>query len=244
MSVETVVFIQHTCFPDAGRQTSVHRGRAPAIWSWAQGQRGGAEEEGGDSSSGAGAAQGERQSLGGPETRVPAGNCPKKKRGRLRTTMSQNVRIFIYFLIQAVLEMSQKQKEQLEADRQPPAGPNGELQFQPQTNKPEGKVLSRTRSALSKLFRSTKSSLSYRGQRSRRSPEQHASRTSTKPAHPRLTRRLLTNRKSHTFEWIVWNDVTHVSVHTNLPLGFSVLCCVFISVVYIRLNILKKHTSC
>ncbi|XP_069565077.1 nucleobindin-1 isoform X2 [Brachyistius frenatus] len=43
---------------------------------------------------------------------------------------------------QAVLEMSQRQKEQQQqqaADGQPPAGPNGELQFQPQTQKPEDK---------------------------------------------------------------------------------------------------------
>ncbi|MEQ2247937.1 Nucleobindin-1 [Ilyodon furcidens] len=39
---------------------------------------------------------------------------------------------------QAVLEMSQRQKEQQAAGNgQPPAGPNGELQFQPQTQKPE-----------------------------------------------------------------------------------------------------------
>uniref|UniRef100_A0A669DUR3 Nucleobindin-1 n=1 Tax=Oreochromis niloticus TaxID=8128 RepID=A0A669DUR3_ORENI len=40
---------------------------------------------------------------------------------------------------QAVLEMSQRQKEQQAVDGQPPAGPNGELQFQPQTQKPEDK---------------------------------------------------------------------------------------------------------
>ncbi|XP_029364030.1 nucleobindin-1 [Echeneis naucrates] len=41
---------------------------------------------------------------------------------------------------QAVLEMSQRQKEQQAADGQlPPAGPNGELQFQPQTHKTEEK---------------------------------------------------------------------------------------------------------
>ncbi|KAM4535523.1 nucleobindin-1 [Fundulus diaphanus] len=39
---------------------------------------------------------------------------------------------------QAVLEMSQRQKEQQAAGNgPPPAGPNGELQFQPQTQKPE-----------------------------------------------------------------------------------------------------------
>lgn len=39
---------------------------------------------------------------------------------------------------QAVLEMSQRQKEQQAAGNgQPPVGPNGELQFQPQTQKPE-----------------------------------------------------------------------------------------------------------
>ena len=37
----------------------------------------------------------------------------------------------------AVLEMSQRQKDQQAADGQPPAGPNGELQFQPQAPKPE-----------------------------------------------------------------------------------------------------------
>lgn len=35
--------------------------------------------------------------------------------------------------------MSQRQKEQQAVDGQPPAGPNGELQFQPQTQKPEDK---------------------------------------------------------------------------------------------------------
>uniref|UniRef100_A0A3Q0R302 Nucleobindin-1 n=1 Tax=Amphilophus citrinellus TaxID=61819 RepID=A0A3Q0R302_AMPCI len=40
---------------------------------------------------------------------------------------------------QAVLEMSQRQKEQQAVDGQPPAGPNGELQFQPQTHKSEDK---------------------------------------------------------------------------------------------------------
>ncbi|XP_023132307.1 nucleobindin-1 isoform X2 [Amphiprion ocellaris] len=40
---------------------------------------------------------------------------------------------------QAVLEMSQRQKEQQAADGQPPAGPNGELQFQAQTQKPDDK---------------------------------------------------------------------------------------------------------
>lgn len=35
--------------------------------------------------------------------------------------------------------MSQRQKEQQAADGQPPAGPNGELQFQPQTQKPNDK---------------------------------------------------------------------------------------------------------
>uniref|UniRef100_A0A8C2WGB2 Nucleobindin-1 n=1 Tax=Cyclopterus lumpus TaxID=8103 RepID=A0A8C2WGB2_CYCLU len=40
---------------------------------------------------------------------------------------------------QAVLEMSQRQKEQQAADGQPPAGPNGELQFQPAVQKVEGK---------------------------------------------------------------------------------------------------------
>ncbi|XP_037648840.1 nucleobindin-1 [Sebastes umbrosus] len=40
---------------------------------------------------------------------------------------------------QAVLEMSQRQKEQQAADGQPPAGPNGELQFQAQTPKVEDK---------------------------------------------------------------------------------------------------------
>uniref|UniRef100_A0A1A7YT79 Nucleobindin-1 n=1 Tax=Iconisemion striatum TaxID=60296 RepID=A0A1A7YT79_9TELE len=38
---------------------------------------------------------------------------------------------------QAVLEMSQRQKEQQAAVGQPPVGPNGELQFQPQTHNPE-----------------------------------------------------------------------------------------------------------
>uniref|UniRef100_A0A8C2WGK2 Nucleobindin-1 n=1 Tax=Cyclopterus lumpus TaxID=8103 RepID=A0A8C2WGK2_CYCLU len=38
---------------------------------------------------------------------------------------------------QAVLEMSQRQKEQQAADGQPPAGPNGELQFQPAVQKVE-----------------------------------------------------------------------------------------------------------
>uniref|UniRef100_UPI0037E8FE88 nucleobindin-1 n=1 Tax=Semicossyphus pulcher TaxID=241346 RepID=UPI0037E8FE88 len=40
---------------------------------------------------------------------------------------------------QAVLEMSQRQKEQPAADGQPPAGPNGELQFKPETPKEEDK---------------------------------------------------------------------------------------------------------
>ncbi|XP_071323256.1 nucleobindin-1 isoform X1 [Trachinotus anak] len=41
---------------------------------------------------------------------------------------------------QAVLEMSQRQKEQQAADGQPPPeGPNGELQFQAETHKPEDK---------------------------------------------------------------------------------------------------------
>uniref|UniRef100_A0A8P4FYC7 Nucleobindin-1 n=1 Tax=Dicentrarchus labrax TaxID=13489 RepID=A0A8P4FYC7_DICLA len=40
---------------------------------------------------------------------------------------------------QAVLEMSQRQKEQQAADGQPPAGPNGELQFQPDTQKLDAK---------------------------------------------------------------------------------------------------------
>ncbi|KAK2833044.1 hypothetical protein Q5P01_016933 [Channa striata] len=40
---------------------------------------------------------------------------------------------------QAVMEMSQRQKELQAADGQPPAGPNGELQFQPETHKPEDK---------------------------------------------------------------------------------------------------------
>lgn len=47
--------------------------------------------------------------------------------------------VFIYFLYQAVLEMSQRQKELQAADGHPPAGPNGELQFQPETHKPEVK---------------------------------------------------------------------------------------------------------
>uniref|UniRef100_G3PH42 Nucleobindin-1 n=1 Tax=Gasterosteus aculeatus aculeatus TaxID=481459 RepID=G3PH42_GASAC len=38
---------------------------------------------------------------------------------------------------QAVLEMSHRQKEQQAADGQPPAGPNGELQFQPEAQKVE-----------------------------------------------------------------------------------------------------------
>uniref|UniRef100_A0A1A8FMS3 Nucleobindin-1 n=1 Tax=Nothobranchius korthausae TaxID=1143690 RepID=A0A1A8FMS3_9TELE len=38
---------------------------------------------------------------------------------------------------QAVLELSQRQKEQQAAVVQPPVGPNGELQFQPQTHNPE-----------------------------------------------------------------------------------------------------------
>uniref|UniRef100_A0A3B5MKY7 Nucleobindin-1 n=1 Tax=Xiphophorus couchianus TaxID=32473 RepID=A0A3B5MKY7_9TELE len=42
---------------------------------------------------------------------------------------------------QAVLEMSQRQKEQQKAGNgQLPAGPNGQLQFQPQTHKPEGEA--------------------------------------------------------------------------------------------------------
>ncbi|XP_044188271.1 nucleobindin-1 isoform X1 [Thunnus albacares] len=40
---------------------------------------------------------------------------------------------------QAVLEMSQRQKEPQAADGQPPAGPNGELQFQPEAQKLEDK---------------------------------------------------------------------------------------------------------
>ncbi|XP_020511261.1 nucleobindin-1 [Labrus bergylta] len=40
---------------------------------------------------------------------------------------------------QAVLEMSQRQKDQQAAEVQPPAGPNGELQFKPDTNKEEDK---------------------------------------------------------------------------------------------------------
>lgn len=35
--------------------------------------------------------------------------------------------------------MSQRQKDQQAADGQPPAGPNGELQFQPETQILEGK---------------------------------------------------------------------------------------------------------
>ena len=35
--------------------------------------------------------------------------------------------------------MSQRQKEPQAADGQPPAGPNGELQFQPEAQKPEVK---------------------------------------------------------------------------------------------------------
>lgn len=42
---------------------------------------------------------------------------------------------------QAVLEMSQRQKDQQAADGQPPAGPNGELKFQPETKKEEDKDL-------------------------------------------------------------------------------------------------------
>ncbi|KAF3699811.1 Protein tyrosine phosphatase receptor type f polypeptide-interacting protein alpha-3 [Channa argus] len=42
---------------------------------------------------------------------------------------------------QAVIEMSQRQKDLQAADGQPPAGPNGELQFQPETHKPEDKGL-------------------------------------------------------------------------------------------------------
>ncbi|XP_056262790.1 nucleobindin-1 [Pseudoliparis swirei] len=41
---------------------------------------------------------------------------------------------------QAVLEMSQRQKGQQAADGQPPAGPNGELHFQPVAQKVEDKV--------------------------------------------------------------------------------------------------------
>ncbi|XP_031717960.1 nucleobindin-1 isoform X2 [Anarrhichthys ocellatus] len=41
---------------------------------------------------------------------------------------------------QAVLEMSQRQKEQQAADGQPPAGPNGELHFQPEAQKEEDKA--------------------------------------------------------------------------------------------------------
>lgn len=40
---------------------------------------------------------------------------------------------------QAVLEMSQRQKEKQPVDAQPPAGPNGELQFQPELHKPDDK---------------------------------------------------------------------------------------------------------
>ncbi|XP_070704421.1 nucleobindin-1 [Pempheris klunzingeri] len=40
---------------------------------------------------------------------------------------------------QAVLEMSQRQRDQQAADGQPPTGPNGELQFQPETVKMEDK---------------------------------------------------------------------------------------------------------
>lgn len=47
--------------------------------------------------------------------------------------------MIIYFLYQAVLEMSQRQKELQAGDRLPPAGPNGQLQFQPETHKPEVK---------------------------------------------------------------------------------------------------------
>ncbi|XP_061761602.1 nucleobindin-1 isoform X3 [Nerophis ophidion] len=41
---------------------------------------------------------------------------------------------------QAVLEMSQRQKERQAADGQPPAGPRGELQFQPPKAEDKGKV--------------------------------------------------------------------------------------------------------
>lgn len=36
---------------------------------------------------------------------------------------------------QAVIEMSQKQKEQQAVNKQPPSGPNGELQFQQEIQK-------------------------------------------------------------------------------------------------------------
>nr|XP_020461046.1 nucleobindin-2-like isoform X2 [Monopterus albus] len=53
-----------------------------------------------------------------------------KERGKALEAQKQEYK-------QAVLEMSQRQKELQAADRQPPAGPNGELQFQPETHKPE-----------------------------------------------------------------------------------------------------------
>lgn len=45
--------------------------------------------------------------------------------------------LFFLLVSQAVLEMSHRQKEQQAADGQPPAGPNGELQFQPEAQKVE-----------------------------------------------------------------------------------------------------------
>lgn len=53
--------------------------------------------------------------------------------------MHMNINLIAICQIQAVLEMSQRQKEPQAADGQPPAGPNGELQFQPEAQKPEAK---------------------------------------------------------------------------------------------------------